>query len=177
MARRFGPLVPVLLVAVLLLVQFDLGRRSERLHRGEDAARQALWTLAERGPSASEETKPHPGFAALLGEPLELEVLDLPGANQEFASDASYMFALSRGTHRDDATGRTLHSWELRAWPRSFGRTGDAEYVLTQAGELYESRNPRGRSGTTRGFPPPLNEPDPANAGRRWWRRQPDDHR
>jgi hypothetical protein len=171
MARKLG----VLLLTALLLGSVGLrvmeSRRADALLDGEARARATLAALLRASRPFTERGAPHPG---LRGEVLQAApglqpLTDLGTEGISYAEDGAYMYALARHPHREEPAGTLVEGWVLRAWPLRFGATGDAEYYLTEAGQLWEGQNRLGRSGTEQGFPPPFPDPDVGQPKAPWW--------
>ena len=86
-----------------------------------------------------------------------------------YARDDVYMYGAATNTRRDPATDVLIHGYILRAWPLQFGRTGDAEFQLSESGVLWEGQNRLGRSATDYGFPPTFPAPELGQPGAAWW--------
>ncbi len=102
----------------------------------------------------------HPGLGVLAREFAGLSALqnesDFP--QRSYAVGEFYMYGVHTVQQRQlDDTFRD--DYILRAWPLSFGHTGDVEYVL-QDGRLWIGANRIGRSGAEYGYPPPFPEQD-----------------
>lgn len=177
MSRRLGPLLPLLLVGLLLLVRETQVRAADRLARGEERAVSVLHALAD---AAREADDAAPRLAPLLHAASTLTPLQVDPAlagEVDYARDRSYVYGLARLLRRDDASGELRGDWVLRAWPLDFGHTGDAEFQLASDGVLWEGQNLRGRSGTETGFPPPFPEPEVGDRPAHWWERPRSDQR
>ena len=102
----------------------------------------------------------------------QLSGVDVPeGDPRMVLQDRDSLYALGWIRRRPAEGGPPEDGFVLRAWPRQHGVTGDLERHVDERNHLWEGQNTVGRSGLTRGYPPPFPEPDLEKTGGRWWRR------
>ena len=171
MTRWIGSFAIVLVLAGIGVVRADAGRRADAILRGEARARAAVAALQAASARATADGSMHPGLVApfLAAVPGLRPRPDLGRGEVSFAEDDVYLYGLQPLVRRDPANGRTRPGWVLRAWPSSFGRTGNREFQADDSDAVLEGQNRTGRSGTSYGFPPDF--PAPATDGPRsgWW--------
>ncbi len=147
---RFGGFF---IAAGLLCAAYLLHQRTyataQVLVAGEAHGLSTVRELYERSHQLLGQGTPHPGLEALLqpeaGDDLGLELLaDLSTGEQAFAKDDVYVYAMATTIK---AGYRQRFGFAVRAWPLSFGETGDREYYVTEAGRLFEGLNLQGRGG------------------------------
>lgn len=179
MARRSGPFLLLLLLALLAGLRACESARADRLLQGEAAARATLSALQAECARLLPDGRPLPDLPrrALAGRP-GLRLLEEASREQvAYATDGAYVYGLAARTRREEPGGRLVQGWILRAWPWRFGVTGDREYHLAEDGNCWEGQNRLGRSGLDYGFPPEFPEPGLALPRAPWWRLELPPHR
>lgn len=161
MTRFGGFLITGLLLILAFLLHASGQAAADALADGETRGRETIHELYRRSQTALARGEAHPGLEALLepeaGDDLGLTVLTELGSEQlAFARDEAYVYGLATTFQ---SGFRRRYGFAIRAWPLDFGRTGDREFTVTEAGYLLEGFNPKGRSGHAKDELPPLPTP------------------
>lgn len=171
LTRIAGPILLILMLALMFGMRVLERHRADQLLEGETVARRTIAALHEVSLDAVNQGQQHPGLrGALLAQLPDLTPLpDLSSALITYAHDDVYMYGVATNSNRDPETSEIAYGYILRAWPLRYGRTGDAEFQLSQSGVLWEGQNRLGRSGTDYGYPPPFPDPEVGQPGAAWW--------
>jgi hypothetical protein len=169
--RIAGPIVFLVLLGLMIGLRIAERHRADGLLEGETTARRMIAALHEVSLDAVGKGQQHPGLhdELLAGLP---DLTPLPDLGLElitYAHDDVYMYGVAANTSRNPETGEISYGYILRAWPLRYGRTGDAEFQLSESGVLWEGQNRLGRSGTDYGYPPAFPEPEVGQPGAAWW--------
>lgn len=166
-----GPVLFVVLLASMFVVRAIERGFSVQLQAGELVAQQTIAMIHKASLAALQQGRSHPGLLGdlIAGLPSLKPLPDLGFNEITYAHDNVYMYGIATNAHRDPISGELVHGYVLRAWPLRYGRSGDAEFQLSDSGLLWEGQNRLGRSGTDYGFPPAFPQPEIGQPGAAWW--------
>jgi hypothetical protein len=169
--RNLGFVVFLGLLLLGTLLRCHTAIRADTLLANEARTRETLATLFGVSQAITRSGTRHPG---LRGEVLAAvpELQPLPELSSEqisYAQDDLYIYGAATRTVTEAQTSSTRQGFVLRAWPLSFGSTGDFEFQLSDDGALWQGQNLLGRSGTSVAFPPRFPEPTLGNPDEAWW--------
>jgi hypothetical protein len=171
LTRIAGPIFFVVLLLTMFATRAAERRSADHLLLGEAIARQTIAALHAVSLSAVQQGRVHPGLSGPLLDALP-DLTPLPELGSDhitYAHDKVYMYGAATNIRRDAVTNKIVYGFILRAWPMDYGRTGDAEFQVSDSGVLWEGQNRLGRSSTDYGFPPDFPAPGVGKAGTAWW--------
>jgi len=169
--RIAGPILFLAVLGLMFGLRIAERRSAEALLAGETVARRTIAALHAVSLDAVSKGQAHPGLRdGLLAELPDLTPLpDLSTDSISYAHDEVYIYGVATNSLRDPETSTISEGYILRAWPLRYGRTGDAEFQLSQSGVLWEGQNRLGRSGTDYDYPPAFPEAEVGKPGAAWW--------
>jgi hypothetical protein len=162
MTRVHGPLLFLLLLALLGLTRLVAGLRADALLEHENRARALMGELVAASLEVVAHDRPHPGLREpFLSRFPTLEARPELGTELiSYADDGDYLYGLAAVIGTSANAAGSHQGFVLRSWPLSFGSSGDLEFQASDDGRLWEGSNCSGRSGTGFGFPPAYPDSD-----------------